>query len=131
MNNTLLIITVIIFVIYFLGFVFTILTIFLEKKYKKQINKTKISKYRDIYVLLPAMKEQKIVKTTIDWFHKIKYEGNIKFIVITTEKEELEYKANNIKDKTTNVVVAEYLNKLNDKRFMHYHYPKTNGNKSS
>ena len=98
MSNILLVIAITIFVIYFFGFVFTILTIFLERKYKKQINKTKISKYRDIYVLLPAMKEQKIVKSTIDWFHKIKYKGNIKFIVITTEKEELEYKTNKIKE---------------------------------
>ena len=131
MNNVLLIIAIIVFIVYFLGFVFSILTIYLERKYKKQINEYKVSKYIDIYVLLPAMKEQKIVKSTIDWFHKIKYKGNIKFIVITTEKEELEYKTNNIKDKTTNIVVKEYLNKLNDKRFIHYHYPKTNGNKSS
>lgn len=131
MNKVLSIIAILVFAVYFFGFVFTIITIYLEKKYKKQISEYKISKYRDIYVLLPAMKEQKIVKSTIDWFHKIKYKGNIKFIVVTTEKEELEYKTNNIKDKTTNIVVEEYLKKLNDKRFIHYHYPKTNGNKSS
>ena len=158
MSNILLVIAITIFVIYFFGFVFTILTIFLERKYKKQINKTKISKYRDIYVLLPAMKEQKIVKSTIDWFHKIKYKGNIKFIVITTEKEELEYKTNKIKETTTNVVVEEYLNKLkgyniykvgkknlkvkkikvkNNLSFitnnikLELNSPKTNGNKSS
>ena len=37
MSNILLVIAITIFVIYFFGFVFTILTIFLERKYKKQI----------------------------------------------------------------------------------------------
>ena len=121
----------IVFVVYFLGFVLTIWTIFLERKYKRKLNKVKVDNYLDVYVLLPALKEQKIVKSTIDWFKKVKYKGNIKFIIITTEKEELEYKNNNIKDKTTNVVVEEYLKKIKDDRFLHYHYPETNGNKSS
>ena len=51
MSNILLVIAITIFVIYFFGFVFTILTIFLERKYKKQINKTKISKYSMYYFL--------------------------------------------------------------------------------
>lgn len=117
-------------IVYFLGFALTIITIPLEKKYKKKLN-NKPRKYRNIYVLLPALKEQKIVESTVDWFRKIKYQGNIKFIIITTEKEELEYVENNIKDLTTNNVVNNYLKKINDNRFIHYHYPKTNGNKSS
>ena len=56
MNNVLLIIAIIVFIVYFLGFVFSILTIYLERKYKKQINEYKVSKYIDIYVLLPSMK---------------------------------------------------------------------------
>ena len=125
------ILAIIIFIIYFLGFVFTVLTIFLERKYNAKLNKINTDEFRNIFVLLPALKEQKIVKSTIDWFKKIKYNGNIKFIIITTEKEELEYSKNNTKEDTTSVVVEKYLNEIKDNRFIHYHYPKTNGNKSS
>lgn len=126
MNNILLVIGI----VYFLGFLLTIITIPLEKFYKAKLNiKPKI--YKDIYVLLPALKEQKIVKSTIDWFKQIKYNGKIKFIIITTEKEELEYKNKGITEMTTNQVVNKYLNQVKDKRFIHYHYPEANGNKSS
>ena len=126
MNNLFLVIGV----IYLFGFIFTLMTIPLEKKYRKQLTK-KANKYRDIFVLLPALKEQKIVKSTVDWFKKIEYKGNIKFIIITTEKEELEYRTKGIDEPTTSKIVEQYLKKTNDKRFIHYHYPETNGNKSS
>lgn len=38
MNKILLIIAILVFVVYFFGFIFTILTIYLEEKYKKQIS---------------------------------------------------------------------------------------------
>lgn len=121
----------IIFAFYFLGFIFTLLTIFLEKIYKNILSKVQVKKYRNIYVLLPALREQKIVNETIDWFKKIKYKGQIKYIVITTEKEEYENKVNNIKEITTSQLVDNKLAKIKDERFMHIHYPKTQGNKSS
>ena len=131
MSKILNIILLIIFAVYLFGGIFTILSIILEKRYNKKLSRVKVKKYRDIFVLLPALKEQKIVESTVNWFHKFKYKGNIKFIIITTEKEENEYKLNNIRDKTTNKVVDEYLKKLKDNRFIHYHYPMINGNKSS
>lgn len=121
----------IIFGVYFLGFVLTLLTILLEKKYKKKLKKVDIKKYKNIYVLLPALREQKIVDQTIEWFRKIKYRGNIKYVVITTEKEEYEKKVNNTEGKTTSQLVDEKLRIINDGRFIHMHYPKINGNKSS
>ncbi|MGM9878936.1 MAG: glycosyltransferase [Bacilli bacterium] len=131
MNKILNIIAISLFVIYVFGFILTILTIFLEKKYIKKLGRIKIKKYKDIYVLLPALKEQKIVKSTIDWFSKYKYKGKIKFIIITSEKEDNEYKLNKVKEQTTNTVVDKYLKQIKDNRFIHLHYPKTNGNKSS
>lgn len=121
----------IIFGVYFLGFVFTLLTIFLEKIYKNRLSKVSVKKYKNIYVLLPALREQKIVDETIDWFKKIKYKGQIKYLIITTEKEEYENRVNNISETTTSQLVEQKLIKINDKRFIHLHYPKTNGNKSS
>ena len=122
---------IIILIVYMLGAFLTLLTIILEKVYKKRLKKVRVSKWKNIYVLLPALKEQKIVKQTLEHFSKVKYKGNIQFIVITSEKEEAEYRKLNIKDKTTNVLVDEEIARLNDKRFIHLHYPKTNGNKSS
>ena len=58
-----------------LGALLTLLTIALEKIYKNRLNKVKINKYKDIYVLLPALKEQKIVKQTLEHFSKVKYKG--------------------------------------------------------
>ena len=121
----------IIVTIYLIIPILSLLTIFIEKIYIKKINKYKTKDYIDIYVLLPCLKEQKIVKSTIDYFRKLKYKGNIKYIIITSEKEDNEYRINNIKDKTTNEVVKDYLKQIKDNRFIHYHYPEINGNKSS
>lgn len=117
--------------IYFLAPLISVSTILLEKIYVKKINKVKVKKYVDIYVLLPALKEQKIVKETIDWFSNIKYKGKIKYVIITTEKEEEEYRKKGLEELTTNSMVNEYLKIKKDKRFMHLHYPEIKGNKSS
>lgn len=117
--------------IYFLAPLISISTILLEKIYVKKINKVKVKKYVDIYVLLPALKEQKIVKETIDWFSNIKYKGKIKYVIITTEKEEEEYRKKGLEELTTNSMINEYLKIKKDKRFMHLHYPEIKGNKSS
>jgi len=95
----------IIIIVYFLAIFAPLLTYFLEKIYVKKIKNIKANKYIDVFVLLPAFKEQKIVDETVEWFRKFKYKGNIKFIIVTTEKEELEYKTKGIKDLTTEEVV--------------------------
>ena len=53
-----------------------LMTILLDKIIIKKQKKYKVKEYVDIYVVLPALKEQKIVKETIDWFKNIKYKGN-------------------------------------------------------
>lgn len=121
----------IIIIVYFLATFAPIVTCLMEKIYTKKINKIKLKKYVDIFVLLPAFKEQKIVDDTIEWFRKFKYKGNIKFLIVTTEKEEKEYKTKGIRELTTSQLVEIKLKEINDSRFIHYHYPKTNGNKSS
>lgn len=125
------IVAISIFILYFIAFLSTLATIILEKKYKKKIECVNVNSYKNIVVLLPALKEQKIVKSTVDWFRKFKYDGVIKFVIITTEKEEKEFKENKIAEDTTNTVVDNYLNSISDARFLHLHYPETNGNKSS
>lgn len=121
----------IIIILYMAAFILSLIVIPLGRIYTKKINRISTKKYKDIYVLLPALKEQKIVDETIEWFKNIKYEGNIKYIIITSEKEEKFYKDNNIKEVTTNQLVEKRLKKLADNRFVHYHFPETDGNKSS
>lgn len=127
------IIIYIVTIFYLLAPISMLLTVLFEFIYKRKLSKIKLNKkdYKDIYVLLPALKEQKIVKDTITWFSNIKYNGKIKFIIITSEKEDHEYKLNKIKDKTTREVVNEELKKIKDNRIITYHYPEINGNKSS
>lgn len=115
-------------VLYLLRFFNSIFTIFLEKIYNNKLAKIKVKKYKDIYVLLPALREQKIVEDTINWFRNIPYKGNIKYIIITTEKEEYENKEGS---ETTGQMVDRILKSKNIKNFYHMHYPKIEGNKSS
>ncbi len=127
------IIIYIVAIFYLLAPLSSLLTVPLEYIYKHSLKNIKLTKndYKDIYVLLPALKEQKIVRDTIEWFNKIKYKGNIKFIIITSEKEDHEYKTKNIKEETTREVVNKEIKRIKDKRFITYHYPEINGNKSS
>ena len=120
------IIKIVIF-IYLIATFSPLITYVLEKKYKQKIKTQKIKKYLDIYVLLPCYKEQKIVNDTINWFKQFKYKGKIKFIMITTEKEESKKSF----DLTTKDLIQKKLNKLKDKRFVNIHYPYIEGNKSS
>ena len=122
------IILYVLMLIYLLRFFNSLLTIFMERKYIKKLNKVKVNNYKDIYVLLPALREQKIVRETIEWFEHIPYKGNIKYIIITTEKEEFENNDNSI---TTSQLVDKILKEEKPKNFYHFHYPKTKGNKSS
>lgn len=115
-------------VLYLIRFLNSILTIFLEKYYVRKLKKIKVKKYKDIYVLLPALREQKIVEETISWFSSIPYKGNIKYIIVTTEKEEFENKDGS---ETTGQMVDRILKERKIKNFYHMHYPKTKGNKSS
>lgn len=115
-------------IIYLFRFFNSILSIFLEKIYSKKLSKIKVENYKDIYVLLPALREQKIVEDTIDWFSSIPYKGNIKYIIVTTEKEEFENEEN---IETTGQMVNRILKDRKIKNFYHMHYPKTKGNKSS
>ncbi len=109
----------------------TLLSQPLKKLYINKLNKINVNKYPNIYVLLPALREQQIVRETIDWFSKIKYNGKIQYIIITTEREEHEYKLKKLIIKTTNELVNEISEKNKCSNFIHLHYPQIYGNKSS
>lgn len=114
--------------IYFVRFINSLITIVFEKIYVNKLSKVKVDTYKDIYVLLPALREQKIVEETINWFRDIKYNGKIKYIIVTTEKEEFE---NTTNEETTGQMVDRIIKERKIEEFVHIHYPYTKGNKSS
>lgn len=99
--------------------------------YENSENHKKNSKCK-IIIVIPCLREQLIIKETIDYFLKIisPYD-NIELAIVTTEKEEYEKSLIKFKetvdDKTTSEIVKEYIKKNNLKRIKHFHYPKTEG----
>lgn len=120
-----------IIILYLITFILSLIVIPLEKIYETKLKKIKVKNFKDIFVLLPALKEQKIIEETIEWFNGIKYKGNINYVIITSEKEDDYYRKNNINEIPTGKLVDKKLSKIKDNRFIHLHYPKTDGNKSS
>lgn len=102
------------------------------KRYKNRIGKIQVGRMDTgkIYILLPALREQKIVKETLDHFSKLGI-LNCQIIVITSEKEEHENEVNNTSIKTTGQCVEEYIKNSNSKSIIHFHCPYTMGTKST
>lgn len=82
------------FIMYFLlsGIIMIIGSIYTSKDIiNNSKNKIKLSK--EYHVLLPVLREQNIIESSIDYFYSIaKDEKNIKYYIITTEREDEEYK---------------------------------------
>ena len=99
---------------------------------KRKINSIRTYKSNDktldckILIIIPCLREQSIIKETIDYFlNLIKDKDNIELIIVTTEKEKHEQLLNKQrKNKTTFDVVNEYIseNKTNKVKLFHYPY---------
>lgn len=82
-----------------------------------------------ILIVIPCLREQSIIKDTIDYFLKlIENNDKIELIIVTSEKEEYEKTLiKQIDAKTTFEVVSEYINENNSKRIKLFHYPNKDG----
>ena len=82
-----------------------------------------------ILIIIPCLREQSIIKETIDYFlNLINDKDNIELIIVTTEKEKYEQILNNQeRNKTTFEVVQEYLSENNINRVKLFHYPYKDG----
>lgn len=99
---------------------------------KRKINSIRVSenknKFSDckILIIIPCLREQSIIKETIDYFlDLIKDRDNIELIIVTTEKEKYEQLlTKSERNKTTFDVVNEYINKnkINKVKLLHYPY---------
>lgn len=100
--------------------------------YRNKIKKIQTAKSSDVnlFILLPALKEQKIVKETLDHFSKIENE-HMTIMVVTSEKEENENKINHTQIRTTGQCVEEYINQNSQSRIKHIHCPYLQGTKST
>lgn len=83
-----------------------------------------------LFILLPALKEQKIVKETLDHFSRIENE-HLTIMVVTSEKEENENKINHTQIRTTSQCVEEYIVQNSQNRIKHIHCPYIKGTKST
>lgn len=98
----------------------------LSKNKEKTLKKELIPK---IIIVIPCLREQKIIEDTLTYFLKItrKYD-NVELVVVTTEREKYEIKCRNNEELTTNEVVKKYIysNKVS-KKIKLIHYPKVDG----
>ena len=123
--NTLLIIDLILIISTFLSAKYYI-------RYRKKIKKTPEigSDNKKYFVLLPAFKEQELVKETLDYYSHIKV-NNCKVMVITSEQEEYENRINKRNIKTTKDCVDKYLSDNRNSNIIHLHGNYTKGTKST
>lgn len=100
---------------------------YLKVKHNKKVVSNEKNNFK-VVIIIPCLYEQSIIIETIEYFIKLlkKYD-NIELAIITTEKEEYEYKKNNIKQKTTSELVLEYIEKNSSEKLKHFHYPNTDG----
>lgn len=97
---------------------------------KRKINSIRICENNNkflnckILIIIPCLREQSIIKETIDYFlNLIKNKDNVELIIVTTEKEKYEqFLTKQEKKKTTFDVVNEYIseNKINKVKLLHY-----------
>ncbi len=99
----------------------------LSSKFKIQAVKREL--LPKIIIVIPCLREQKIIEDTLAYFFKItrKYE-NVKLVVVTTERETYEMRNQNKNEPTTNEIVKKYIfsNKMS-KKITLMHYPKVDG----
>ena len=102
---------------------------------KRKINSIKIYEGNNkilnckILIIISCLREQSIIKETIDYFlNLINDKDNIELIIVTTEKEKYEQILNKQeKNKTTFDVVNEYISENNINRVKLFHYPYKDG----
>lgn len=95
------------------------------KKHNKKIN---------FILLVPALREEKIIKKTLEYLSSLWHEsGRLKIVIITHQKELAENKENRTNQNTIDIVkktIPELNHKLKKKVFLHFHYPHHQGIKS-
>ncbi len=121
------IIILVIAILYLLTCLRSPIVIAYYKHVYKKLTNYKNKDFADFYVLLPALREQKLVESTLKHFNSLKYpKEKLHIFVVTTEKES----KGNIP--TTKEEVIKFINS-NTTNFetLNIHYPETVGYKSS
>lgn len=106
---------------------------FIKKQKQLKENRLKNTKVNFI-LLVPVLKEEKIIAKTLHYLSLLKQEiSDIKIIIITTQREFIE-RRNDQKEKNTIDIVKNLVPLLNRKLkkevFLHVHYPYAQGSKS-
>lgn len=106
-----------IFICYIFLIVLTIYSIFILYKYItffKRINKSiadNLDYNKGLFIAIPCLREQNIIEETVNYFRQI---CDLPIVIITTQKEDFEYKYNKMRVTTKSVVESKILNKYKD-----------------
>lgn len=86
---------------------------------------------RSLYFLLPALREQNAVFSTLGVFVELcRAHARVKAVVITTEREEHEKARHGFSESTADLVLKFKQQHDAEDRIVHLHYPRIDGNKS-
>lgn len=85
-------------------------------------------------IIIPVLREQKVIRNTIEHFLRMNYPlRKVNILIVSTEKENLESKRLNGSSKTTIEIVKSLEKSINKKYSFcivkHIHYPRTDGKK--
>jgi len=79
-----------------------------------------------IYVVIPVLREQKIIESTVNYFLNLDYPADLlKLILVSTEKEIAEQK--NPEEETTMNLIKRICQERSDSRIVHLHYQDPKG----
>lgn len=109
-----------------------------HKSQRKNLLKNEkfLNDVKDLYIFLPALREQVIVEETLNHFSSLNYpKNNLKIKILTTEREEYEYYIKNEKTTTTQEKARKIASEINKRMGIEIieviHYPYSKGNKAS
>lgn len=89
---------------------------------EKYISKKKLNSDKEIFIVIPCLREQNCIKETIDYFRSI---TDLPIIIVTTEKESYEYNFDTNIVTTKQIVEEEIIPKY--KKIYLIHYPHSSG----
>ncbi|MBQ3494322.1 MAG: glycosyltransferase family 2 protein [Clostridia bacterium] len=109
------------------------IVVWYHKHKLKKVTKYKNKDFANFYVLLPGLREQALVKDTIEYFNKMNYpKDKLHICIVTTQRENFEYQKKNIQTQTTQDLALKIIAEQNlNFETLNLHYPNNIGNKAS
>ena len=109
-----------------------VISLFWLKYSRQDIALNNPDRSKEFIVIIPVLREQKILKRTLEYFLKMKYDlDKVTIILVSTEKEIKESVNNSLKRVTTIDLIKKLKQEINQKYkreiIVHLHYPSIDG----